>query len=137
MQMNYQQLRKRVSDQAAKSPAASSNKKRVLDILTVAQQWGIDTAAITPINFSNMAEIIFEANKAIKDGDRKRLDELFYWGGCMSNANLKLALRNNRERVLVLNGRPDQYEMTLTAKQMANVEKKTRQNMEFQVIPRK
>ena len=134
--MNYDQLECKVKSWGPSSTTALSNKKRVLEVLAYAKKWGIDPEIITaPI--SNLNEIIVPANKAIDDGDRKRLVELFTMASCLTNINLQLYLRNHRQRVIVLNGRPDQYDVTLTKSQLDMISRRTKFNLEFLVLERK
>ena len=134
--MNYEQLECKVRSWSPTSITATSNKKRVLAILKMAQNWDIDPNIITA-RITNLNEIIVEANKAIDDGDCKRLIELFTLASHLTNADLQLYLRNRRQRVIVLNGHPDQYDVTFTKAQLEMISRRTKLNLEFLVLERK
>jgi hypothetical protein len=135
--MTYEDVRNKLFLWSRSGSQAQSYRHSITAILATAEKWGIDPREIEPINIINLCEIIVPANKAIQDGDRKGLVQLFRMASSLTNASLRIYLRNNRQRIVVLNGRPDEYEVCFTKRQLDTVQRRTRLSLDFLVLERK
>lgn len=100
------------------SPAYLSAKKHIAIIIHKAEEWGIPVVKVTSI--SNLRDIIAPARRAIDRGDRDQLESLLVMAGSMTIVELRNAVRDRREPVLVthfVDGYTSLYRMALTERQ--------------------
>ena len=79
-----------------------SHTRYLVAIFDQAEEWGLDPDIPNSASISNLCEIIVDARRAIEEGRRKHLNELFQMAADLTNRELRIALRGgNRPEITV------------------------------------
>lgn len=113
------------------SASRKSENKSLVRIFSQAKKWGLSQEITRETSISNFREIIKEANFAIKDHNKSRLEELFIMAAQLTAVDLRLALGKSKqikikvevtyeddEPVFHLHLREDQYQRIVSSTRM-------------------
>jgi hypothetical protein len=113
-----------------------SLNKSVRHICTKAEIWGIDPYYANRISVSNWIEIVAEAKRAIRWGQKEYLAVLFQLAAELTNRDLRLAIHSTERDLVQVEQDEEVFILRASRHQFERIRKNTMLNFEYRVRPR-
>lgn len=110
-----------------------SDQQSLIEIMEIAQEWGLDPVPAAKANYSQLREIIPHAKSAIFRADRSKLARLFEMAATLSIVEIRLQLgKRSLDKIPVYPDKDAEFcTIRLSRRQLERIKKSTRLYFDF------